>query len=166
MYKFLMMTSRQSAGIEIGSWIPILTLVIVIILIVSFIFLEKLLQGFNFLLVKLLPDGLMPHRNKIFISLIILALFLFFAENGDKSKMGSSDMDSNDKENCIGNQECISKVRTHFSNTGKTILGEQYLGNGRFGISFIDSEHPDAFNATINTDCNCEITNVDVSNIR
>jgi hypothetical protein len=69
-------------------------------------------------------------------------------------------------QNCIGNQSCISNVRENFNNTGKTILGEEYLGNGKFGISFMDSQHSGAFNATVKTDCNCNVTNVYISTIR
>lgn len=65
-----------------------------------------------------------------------------------------------------GNENCIESVRTSLTNTGKTILGEQYLGNGRFGVSFMDSQHPGAYNATISTDCKCNITNSNVSTIR
>ena len=68
--------------------------------------------------------------------------------------------------NCYGNESCISKIRENFSNTGKTILGEEYLGNGKFGISFMDAQHGDAYNATVTTDCNCNVTNVNVSTIR
>ncbi len=71
-------------------------------------------------------------------------------------------------EQCIGvgSEICIDKVRLNFENTNKTILGEEYLGNGQFGFTFIDPNHPGAFTAKINTDCNCAITNVQVSPIR
>ncbi len=66
----------------------------------------------------------------------------------------------------FGTESCIDKVRLNFENTNKTILGEEYLGNGQFGFTFIDRNHPGAFTAKINTDCNCTITNVQVSIIR
>lgn len=74
----------------------------------------------------------------------------------------------NNSEQCIGvgSEICIDKVRLNFENTNKTILGEEYLGNGEFGFTFIDRNHPGAFTAKINTDCNCSITNVQVSTIR
>jgi hypothetical protein len=74
----------------------------------------------------------------------------------------------NNSEPCIGvgSELCIDKVRLNFENTNKTILGEEYLGNGQFGFTFIDGNHPGAFTAKINTDCNCAITNVQVSTVR
>lgn len=66
----------------------------------------------------------------------------------------------------VGSENCIEKVRASFTSTGKTILGEQYLGSGRFGISFMDNQHPGAYNATVSTDCKCNITNSNVSTIR
>ena len=96
----------------------------------------------------------------IFILLISLALYL-----GDKKNIPSSNSIA---EECtgVGSQSCIDNVRQNFNNTGKTILGEQYLGDGRFGISFMDSQHPGAYNATISTDCKCKITSSNVSTIR
>ena len=65
---------------------------------------------------------------------------------------------------CIGNKNCISDIRENFSNSGKTILGEEYLDNGKFGISFIDAKHTGTvYNATIITDCNCNLKDVNVS---
>ena len=60
---------------------------------------------------------------------------------------------------------CIDKVKLYFENTNKTILGEEYLGNGQFGFTFLDQNHSGAFTANINTDCNCTITNVQVSTL-
>ena len=99
------------------------------------------------------------------ILLILLAASAIVACN-DSSKQSDSNSNNNNQ-NCIGNQDCISNIRKNFSNTGKRILGEEYLGNGKFGISFMDGQHPGAaYNATISTDCNCNIINSDVSNIR
>jgi hypothetical protein len=87
--------------------------------------------------------------------------------NSDNSNYQSDFSRNNNNQNCIGNQDCISKIRENFSNTGKTILGEEYIGNGKFGISFMDSQHPGAaYNATVSSDCNCNIINSDVSTIR
>ena len=66
----------------------------------------------------------------------------------------------------LGTDVCIDKVRLNFENTGKTILGEEYLGNGNFGISFIDRNKPGSYSARVSTDCECGITNVQVSNLR
>jgi hypothetical protein len=58
------------------------------------------------------------------------------------------------------------QIRSNFENTGKNILEEQYLGDGRFSISFMDSQYPGAYNARISTDCNCNITSTNISTIR
>jgi hypothetical protein len=67
---------------------------------------------------------------------------------------------------CYGDQNCITKIRDNFTSSGKMILGEEYLGNGKFGISFMDSRNAGAYNAKITTDCNCDLTDVDISPIR
>lgn len=69
---------------------------------------------------------------------------------------------------CEGNgtEGCIDKVRAVFSNTGKSILGEEYLGDGVFGISFLDPSRGESFNAKVYTNCKCEIINTQVSVMR
>jgi hypothetical protein len=104
---------------------------------------------------------------KIFwpISLILLIfwtrfIFNFFYNIKNKSYGSSS-------QSCIGNEGCISQVRSNFSNTGKTNLGEQYLGDGKFGILFLDSQHyGDSYNATVSTDCNCNVSVGSVSTVQ
>jgi hypothetical protein len=66
----------------------------------------------------------------------------------------------------FGNKSCIDKVRENFNNTGKSILEEQYLGNGQFGISFLDPSRGQTYNAKVSTDCNCKILNVNISIMR
>ena len=66
----------------------------------------------------------------------------------------------------FGNQNCINKVRDNFTNSGKQILGEEYLNNGQFGISFLDPSIGQTFNSKVSTDCNCNIINVQVSIMR
>ncbi len=108
----------------------------------------------------------------VFISILVLAIFKMVHESNQKNISSTAEKGSynspSDINNCVGvgNQSCIDKVRLNFSNTGKTILGEQYLGDGRFGISFMDSQYPGAYNATISTDCNCNVTNSNVTTIR
>lgn len=97
----------------------------------------------------------------VVVSLLLLAI-IGGKNNSYSSKNGQS---TSEIQNCIGNEGCISSVRENFTNTGKTILGEEYLGNGKFGISMMDPEHAGAFNATVATDCNCNVTNVKVSTI-
>jgi len=86
-------------------------------------------------------------------------------EKKSNSGSGSNSSKSNST-SCIGNQGCISNVRTNFRSSGKQILGEEYLGNGIFGISFLDPQRGEAYNAKVYTDCNCGIKNVSVSMMR
>ena len=97
----------------------------------------------------------------IALILLLVAIWSLFPKT-------SSDYSNSTTNDCtgFGSESCISTVRQNFTNTGKTILGEQYLGDGRFGISFMDSQHPGAYNATISTDCKCNIINSNVSTIR
>jgi hypothetical protein len=107
------------------------------------------------------------ERTKTQKYLIIGLIVLFGVIGGLKDDKTSSQGSSiRNSENCIGNEGCISKVRENFISTGKTILGEEYIGNGKFGISFMDSQRPGAYNATVTTDCNCNVTDVNVSTIR
>ena len=66
----------------------------------------------------------------------------------------------------FGDESCIDKVRENFTNTGKQILGEEYLDNGQFGISFLDASRGQAYNSKVSTDCNCKVINVDISIMR
>ena len=68
--------------------------------------------------------------------------------------------------NCLGDENCISKVRENFTNSGKQILSEQYLGDGMFGISFLDPTRGVSANAKVSTDCNCNVIDVRVSIMR
>ena len=74
----------------------------------------------------------------------------------------------NKSQGCVGfgDESCIDKVRERFSSTGKNILSEQYLGEGQFGISFLDPSKGESFNAKVSTDCNCNILNVSTSVMR
>lgn len=65
-----------------------------------------------------------------------------------------------------GNEGCITKVRRIFAQTGKNILAEKYLGEGKFGIAFMDSQHPGAYDAIVSTDCNCEIVDESIQNLQ
>lgn len=64
-----------------------------------------------------------------------------------------------------GNEGCISKIRINFAQTGKNILAEKYLGEGKFGIAFMDSQHPGAYDAIVTTDCKCEIVDISIQNL-
>jgi len=66
----------------------------------------------------------------------------------------------------LGDESCIDKVRENFVSTGKQILGEEFLGNGIFGISFLDASRGQSYNAKVATDCNCKILNVNISLMR
>jgi hypothetical protein len=95
------------------------------------------------------------------LSILSVAVLIWLIE--DRSK---SNNNSNHECTTNGTRACIDQVRSHFTKTGKTILGEEYLNNGIFGITFMDSEHPGAFTARVYTDCKCNITNADVNTIR
>lgn len=100
-------------------------------------------------------------------------IFLFIAFGSDDSNKGtvkpsnipspSKNNESQRNEPCYGSESCIQKVRENFQNTGKQILGEQYLGRGKFGITFLDPSRGEAYNADVSTDCKCNISNVRVS---
>jgi hypothetical protein len=66
----------------------------------------------------------------------------------------------------FGNEGCINEVREHFGKTSVRILGEQYLGDGIFGISFLDPLMGEAYNSRVTTDCNCKVLNVNISIMR
>lgn len=66
----------------------------------------------------------------------------------------------------FGNEGCINEVREHFGKTSVRILGEQYLGDGIFGISFLDPLMGESYNSRVSTDCNCKVLNVDISVMR
>jgi hypothetical protein len=85
---------------------------------------------------------------------------------GDPKKSSTSKSSSTNSASCIGNQNCITSIRSNFENTGKQILGEEYLGDGKFGISFLDPRRGLSANAKVTTDCNCNLLNVDVSVMR
>jgi hypothetical protein len=116
-------------------------------------------------------------KNKHLFSFFTIILFAFIAFGSDDSKSSkksktssgsesSSSRQSSRSSNCVGSECCISQVRTNFGNTGKQILGEDYLGNGTFGISFLDARRGETYNAKVYTDCNCAIINVNVSRMR
>lgn len=97
-----------------------------------------------------------------------IVIFFFSCINAETSKKENKSQNSTNiikSESCEGSQNCIENVRVQFSNTNKQILGEEYLGGGKFGISFLDSQRGEAFNAKVYTNCNCEIINVDISRI-
>lgn len=91
--------------------------------------------------------------------------------NENKSKTDQSNV--NDKINkkdigCVGqgDENCIEKVREHFGKTSVRILGEKYLGNGLFGISFLDPLMGESYNSEVSTDCNCVVLNVSIHVMR
>jgi len=97
---------------------------------------------------------------------------LFYGSNAPtpekikKEEIESQPKVKNKDQGCVGfgNESCIDKVRERF--TGKNILGEQYLGDGQFGISFLDASRGETYNAKVSTDCNCKILNVNVEIMR
>jgi hypothetical protein len=98
------------------------------------------------------------------ISIIFFLIVFNIMKNNKQPDINPKNIQSSNQVNsCIGNENCISKVRERFKNTGKNILGEEYIGNGIFGISFIDDQYTDTYNAKVSTDCNCNVINIDVS---
>lgn len=69
-----------------------------------------------------------------------------------------------DVSRCTGNgtEGCISEIRQRFRSTGKDIIGEQYDGDGLFQIQFIEYGKG-TYNASVRTNCDCEIANVNVT---
>lgn len=104
----------------------------------------------------------------IVTTLIIVILYYQNYYNSERENEATNIENSNYKTNpCYGNESCISVARERFTSTGKTILSEQYLGEGKFSITFIDLQYPDLLNnAVIYTDCECKVTNVNVSTAR
>ena len=91
----------------------------------------------------------------------------------NQTKVGSLQGLARDKINkkeigCVGqgDENCIEKVREHFSKTSVRILGEKYLGNGLFGISFLDPLMGESYNSEVSTDCNCKVINVSIHVMR
>lgn len=106
------------------------------------------------------------------ITLIIFLLIAFGSEDSNKKKSITPNTENSSSTNnngalrqdpCYGSENCIQQVRNNFQNSGKQILGEQYLGQGKFGITFLDPSRGEAYNADVSTDCNCIIKNVRVS---
>ena len=108
------------------------------------------------------------------LSLFTLIIFLLIAFGSEESEKRSSNSNTGNssstnssgtqrQEPCNGSENCIQQVRNNFQNSGKQILGEQYLGRGKFGITFLDPLRGEAYNADVSTDCNCNISNVRVS---
>jgi hypothetical protein len=98
----------------------------------------------------------------ILICVYVFVIYLLNKDGGEMKKVDSLKPQSTEKPCGVGDENCISKVRDRFTNTGKNILGEKYLGNGKFGITFMDAQKPGAFEATVYTDCDCNVINADV----
>jgi hypothetical protein len=102
--------------------------------------------------------------EKWWVWLIVGFFFIGLFTKKDK-KTADSISTQSQTSNCIGNRDCISSVRNNFTSTNKTILNESYEGDGRFKITALDPQRGITFNAFVSTDCNCSITNVNVSDI-
>ncbi len=99
---------------------------------------------------------------------IWLVVGLFFLGVLNKNKKTSNPSSSNNQiqnTNCIGNRDCINSVINNFYSTNKTILNESYEGDGRFKITALDPIRGVTFNAFVSTDCNCNITKVNISDV-
>ena len=102
--------------------------------------------------------------------LILLGFILKMTEEkkvyDGKKFVPQSQYDNNKSSKCIGNESCIDKVRSNFTSSGKQILNENYLGNGKFKITALDPRRGITFNSTVSTDCKCNLTDVKVSDIQ
>lgn len=63
-----------------------------------------------------------------------------------------------------GDRSCIEDIRVKFKNTGKDIVGEQYIGDGIFEIQFIEYGRG-TFNASVIVDCECNISSTKVTRL-
>jgi len=108
------------------------------------------------------------------LSAFLISFYLFIAFGSDNNKTNNSNLknektssdnlnESKGYEPCYGSENCVDKVRNNFRNAGKQILSEEYLGRGKFGITFLDPLRGEAYNADVSTDCNCIISNVRVT---
>jgi hypothetical protein len=107
----------------------------------------------------------------LFFLLICVCVGWFIGKSLRKSPSSSNNTTKSTSSNyssssCVGTESCINKVRENFNNTGKQILSEEYLDNGRFGISFLDARRGETYNARVTTDCNCNLIDVNVSIMR
>ncbi len=103
------------------------------------------------------------YKHSILVIPLVLVASVFIYLKSSKKQEHKSN--SSDNSNCVGNSSCISNIRSNFTSTNKTILNESYLDKGEFKITALDVQRGVTFNATISTDCNCNITNIDVSDI-
>jgi len=112
-----------------------------------------------------------PILTIILAILIFYISFKFTSSTISKSNNSTNKVinpSNSEKSGCVGfgNESCIDRVRENFTNTGKQILGEEYLDNGQFGISFLDPSRGQTYNSKVSTDCNCKIINVSVQVMR
>jgi uncharacterized protein (DUF2147 family) len=111
----------------------------------------------------------------IFIAIVIIGLSIKIGSKigstlrTDRANSNSSNSNIESlevsKTECIGNQSCITEVRSNFTSTNKTILNESYEGDGKFKITALDPQRGVTFNATVKTDCNCTILDVQISDV-
>ncbi len=102
------------------------------------------------------------YKSKIywFILLGLVGIFIYITNNDSNNSQKNEN-----KQSCIGNENCIDKVRFYFTNSGKQILNESYNGNGVFTITGLDPSKGVTFNSTVTTDCNCQLIDVKISDI-
>lgn len=117
-------------------------------------------------------------QMKTLLTIIAGFIFILFAMGTSDSKSDPKNSSNSTENNginnttvtpaqkCVGDQNCIGNVRSNFSATGKQKLSEQYLGEGTFGISFLDLDRGEAYNAEVYIDCNCQVKDVNVSMMR
>ena len=86
--------------------------------------------------------------------MFIFTVYILFKEiiiPFTNSPESNENVENNSKPVCIGNQDCIDKVRSNFTSSGKQILNEFYLGDSVFKITGLDPSKGVTFNSTIST---------------
>ena len=114
-------------------------------------------------------NGFVTFLVAFTITLFILYLIPILKKSNFNTKKNKVNTEENvPNKGCVGfgDESCIDRVRENFTNTGKQILGEEYLDNGQFGISFLDPSRGQTYNSKVSTDCDCKIINVSVQVMR
>jgi hypothetical protein len=101
--------------------------------------------------------------QKVF-TIIGVVVFIGVASGCNEGSSKSSYSESTSS-GCEGNgsENCISEIRSLVSGSGKTILSEQYEGNGKFQVQFMGNGG--TYNATYFMDCDCKPSSVDVTTL-
>jgi len=104
------------------------------------------------LMIILAPFALYYHQD------FEVSNFLLWFGRGEEYSAEPKRVNNNTSDTCVyGDISCIDNIRVVFRNTGKDVLGEQYIGDGLFEIQFIEYGKG-TFNASVLVDCECNIS--------